>query len=137
MLETPGISVRVPATKPAVQDSAVATSSFLRLQIASRRLAASTISSSSIARTPGQPHGRRGISRDTFAAAGEAELFAGGCLHCHAVDRDTGERGNLCAHGIALPVDARRFANDSKIEMGDAAATRFHTLDCEGQKAIG
>src|SRR5512139_793813 len=116
MLEVPGTSVSVPATRPAVQDSAVATSRFLRLQTSRRSRAALTMSSSSIVWSsrlfrPGQPDGGRRISSDAFAAAGEAELLAGRGLDRNPVRRQPCNAGHGFANGVAMRADLRRLAD--------------------------
>src|SRR6185312_5026058 len=137
MLDVPGISVSVPATRPAVQDSAVAISRFLRLQMSSRRFAASTMSSSSIGRAPRQPHRRGGVGGDAFAAPGEAELLAGRRLDRDAGDLDAGKLRDARAHGVAVRADARSLAHDVDVDMRDAAAALFQAFDREGQETVG
>src|SRR6187551_2829976 len=106
MLDTPGISVSVPATKPAVQDSAVATVRFLRLQMSSRRFAASTMSSSSMAdQRSRQPDRCGGIGGHAFAAAYESHHLVGRRLHPNSIGRDAGNLGNAGAHGVAMRTD--------------------------------
>src|ERR1051325_6361606 len=116
MEETPGISVSVPETSPAVHDSAVAISRFLRLQMSSRRFPASTISSSSIF-APRQANGRRRKRRDAFAAPGKPQTLAGGCLDRHAVSGNSREFGDPRAHGVAVRTDAGRLADDVDVHV--------------------
>src|ERR1035437_4091064 len=138
--EEPAISVSAAVTRPPVQDSAVATLSPRARHTSSTAVAAAR-SSSLILRSswlaPGQADGGGGVGRDAFAAAGEAELFAGGCLHRHARDRNSGERGDFGAHGVAVRADARSLANQGEVKMGDAAAARAHALDRKRKKAVG
>src|SRR5438067_2251961 len=100
------MSVSAPATRPPVQDSAVATMRFLALQSSSRAVAAASVSRSAMAKIPlprpGQAYrgGRHGD--DAFLAAGEAELLAGGGLHRHALDRHLGDLGNSLADRVAV-----------------------------------
>src|ERR1700704_1506379 len=99
------MSVSAPATRPPVQDSAVATMSFLALQRSSRAVAVATVSRSAITKVlsprPGQAH-RGGRHRDdALLAAGEAELLAGRRLHRHALDRHLGDLGDPLADGVA------------------------------------
>ena len=50
--------------------------------------------------------------------------------------RNSSDRGNARAHGVAMRRDARRLANDRHVEMGDDAAPRAHALAGESQKAV-
>src|SRR4249920_3805161 len=102
--EEPGISVRAPATRPPVQDSAVAIVS-LRIRHRSsseRERARASLPLMLGAPTfviPGQTDGGARGGGDAFLAAGEAEPFAGGCLHGNARDIEPGDLGNPRAHG--------------------------------------
>src|SRR5690242_3775047 len=139
--DDPAMSVSAPATRPPVQDSAVATMSFFDLQSSSRAIAAASVSRSAMAQIPlpgpGQAYrgGRHG--NDAFPAAGEAELFAGRRLHRDALDRHLGDLGDLLADHVAVRTDARRFAHDGEIEMGDLTAAFVHPLDREFQELVG
>ena len=120
--EEPAISVSAPATSPPVQDSAVATMSFLALHRSSRAVAAACGLRVCHLPGPGQPH-RGGRHRgDAFLAAGEAELLAGRGLHRDALDRHLGDLGDPLSHRVAVRPDARRLADDGDIEMRDPAA---------------
>src|SRR3954451_19225993 len=95
--DDPGISVRAPATRPPVQDSAVAmVSRRLRQRSSSERAKARAslpvlMSLAPAFTGPRQAHcGARG-RRDAFLAAGEAEPLAGGRLDGHARDVDAGD----------------------------------------------
>src|SRR5438270_6098518 len=131
------MSVSAPATRPPVQDSAVATMSFFDLQRSSRAVAAASVSRSAITESPlprpRQAHrgGRHGD--DAFLAAGEAELFAGRRLHRDALDRHLGDLGDSLADGVAVRTDARLLAHNGEIEMGDPAAAFIDPLDREFQ----
>ena len=50
---------------------------------------------------------------------------------------DAGERGDVCAHGVAMRPDARGLAHDVDIDMGDAAAARGEALEREGDEPVG
>src|ERR1700757_4436686 len=105
--EEPGMSVSAPATRPPVQDSAVA--------MVKRRLRQRSSSERARARAslpvdmlfaptftgPRQADGGAGGCSDAFLAAGKAEPFAGGCLHRHARNVDAGDLGDAGAHGVA------------------------------------
>src|SRR6187551_575195 len=110
MLETPRISVSIPATRPPVQDSAVATVSFLRRQISSSLSPAATISSSSIADIPSKPDRGGRIGRDPFTAAGKTEPLAGRRLHGNAVQGYPRNVRDPLAHGVAVRPDFRGLA---------------------------
>src|SRR6476660_4363710 len=89
--EEPGMSVSAPATRPPVQDSAVAIVSFRIRQRSSseRERARASLPPMSLAPTfvgPGKPDGSARGRGDAFLAAGEAELFAGCRLHRDARD---------------------------------------------------
>src|SRR5690348_15145789 len=94
--EEPGISVRAPATRPPVQDSAVA---IVSLRIRHRSSSERERARASLPLMLGAPTlfvprqadgGARGRS-DAFLAAGKAEPFAGGCLHGNAGDVEAGD----------------------------------------------
>src|SRR6266550_8729808 len=93
--EEPGMSVSAPATRPPVQDSAVAIVSFRIRQRSSsaRERARASLPPISLAPTfvsPRETDGRAGGGGDTFLAAGEAETLAGGRLDRHARDIHAG-----------------------------------------------
>src|SRR5581483_3459039 len=136
ILDVPGTSVSVPATRPAVQDSAVATNTFFRLQMASRRFAASTMSSSSIGVGPRQSDGRIGIGDHAFALADKAHFFVGRRLHADAVDRNPGDAGNTLAYGVAMRADLWGLRDKGQVEMHDTAFTFLHSLDGKTQEPV-
>src|SRR5882762_3292258 len=97
--EEPGISVSAPATRPPVQDSAVAIVSLRIRQRSSseRERARASLPLISIAPTfiaPGQADGGARRRRDAFFAAGESEPFAGGGFHGDAGDVQPGDPGD-------------------------------------------
>src|SRR6185369_10742270 len=96
--DEPAMSVSAPATSPPVQDSAVATISFLALHRSSRAIAAACVSRSAITPSPsprpGQADGRGRHRHDALLAAGEAKLLAGRGLHRHAVHCNVGDLGD-------------------------------------------
>src|SRR3954463_14465063 len=97
--DEPGMSVSAPATRPPVQDSAVATVSFrIRHRSSSEReRARASLPLMSLAPTlivPRQPDGGAGSRRDAFLAAGKAEPFAGRRLHRDARDVEPGDLGD-------------------------------------------
>src|SRR5215216_6201109 len=120
------MSVSAAATRPPVQDSAVATISFFALHRSSRAVAAACVSRSAITETPSPGPGqadRRGRHRDdAFPASGEAELLAGRGLHGDAVHRDVGDLGNALADRVAVRADPRGLADDGQIDVRDLAA---------------
>src|SRR3984885_9421421 len=94
--EEPGISVSAPATRPPVQDSAVATVSLRIRQRSSseRERARASLPLMSVAPAfavpnrvvptcviPWQAYGRARHGGDAFLAAGKSEPFAGGRFH--------------------------------------------------------
>src|SRR6202011_133999 len=84
--EEPGMSVSAPATKPPVQDSAVAMVNLRMRQRSSseRERARASLPLILIAPTfgvPRQADGGTGGRGNAFLAAGKAEPFAGGRLH--------------------------------------------------------
>src|SRR6516164_6544408 len=104
--EEPGISVSAPATKPPVQDSAVAiVKRRLRQRSSSERAKARAslplmLLAPTFAR-PRQADGSARGRRDAFLAASEAEPFAGRRLHRHARNVHAGDLGDARAHGVA------------------------------------
>src|SRR5262249_55223490 len=107
--EEPGISVRAPATRPPVQDSAVAiVSRRLRQRSSSER--ASAVVELAIA-VPRQTDGGARGGRNAFLAAGETELLAGRRLHGDARNIDGGNFGDACAHLVTPGADLRALAD--------------------------
>src|SRR6266699_5643958 len=114
--EEPGISVSAPATRPPVQDSAVAMVSLRIRQRSSseRERARASLPLMSVAPTfvvPRQADGGARDSGDAFLAAGESKPFAGGRLHRHPRQGKAGDLGDACAHGITVRADLRALAN--------------------------
>src|ERR1700750_3133926 len=105
------MSVSAPATRPPVQDSAVAmVSRRLRHKSSSERARARALLDA-ISLAPGQADGGAGGRRDAFRAAGEAEPFAGGGLHSDARDIDACDLGDARAHRITQRADLRPLAD--------------------------
>src|SRR6202035_4022486 len=140
--EEPGISVSAPATRPPVQDSAVATVSLRIRQRSSseRERARASLPLMSVAPTFVVPRKADGGARgggDAFLAAGEAEPFAGGRLDGDARDVDPGDLGDARAHGVAQWPDLGALADQRDLEIGNAAAARGHPIDRVFQEAVG
>src|SRR6202011_6148395 len=125
--DEPGISVSAPATRPPVQDSAVAMVS-LRIRHRSsseRERARASLPLMSVAPAlivPGQADGGGRHGGDAFLAAGESQSFAGGRLDGHPRQRKAGDLGDAGAHGFAERADFRTLANQGHVEMRDPAA---------------
>src|SRR6185437_4114260 len=97
--DEPGISVRAPATRPPVQDSAVAmVKRRLRQRSSSERARARASLPVAMLLAPGKANGGAGGGGDAFLAAGKAEPLAGGRLHCHARDVHARDLGDAGAH---------------------------------------
>src|SRR4249920_841706 len=114
--EEPGISVRAPATRPPVQDSAVA---IVSLRIRHRSSSERERARASLPLiglhapafiVPGQADGGARGRGDAFLAAGKAEPLAGGRLDGDARDVEPGDFGDAGAHGIAQRSDFRTLA---------------------------
>src|SRR5205807_2001131 len=128
------MSVSAPATRPPVQDSAVAMVSFRIRQRSSseRERARASLPLMSIAPArdvaipviPRQADGGGRGRRDAFLAAGKAELFAGGRLDGDARNIQPADIGDPCAHGVAKRSDFRALADQRDLEMGDTPAAR-------------
>src|SRR6516162_8398296 len=88
--EEPGISVSVPATRPPVQDSAVASVSLRLRQRSSSERARARASLPLMLCAPGETDGGARRRRDAFLATGEAEPLAGRRLHRNARDVNAG-----------------------------------------------
>src|SRR6202048_4424267 len=132
--EEPGISVSAPATRPPVQDSAVAMVSLRIRQRSSseRERARASLPLMLIDPTfviPRQADGGARDGGDAFLTAGEAEPFAGGGFHRDPRQAEPGDLGDPRAHGVAVRADFGPFANQGYIEMGDAAAARGDAVD--------
>src|SRR3982751_4234927 len=99
--DEPGMSVSAPATRPPVQDSAVAIVSLRIRQRSSNERERARASLPLILLAPGQADGRARGRGDAFLAAGKAEPFAGGRLHRDTRDVEPCDVGDARAHGIA------------------------------------
>src|SRR5512139_1797785 len=86
---------------------------------------------------PGQTKGRRRVSRNAFAAASEAKLFARRRFYANPFNADAGKPGDVCPHRIAMLTDARGFAHNREVEMRDAAAPGAHAIHSKDKEAVG
>src|ERR1700754_4683833 len=108
--DEPGISVSAPATRPPVQDSAVAIVSLRIRQRSSseRERARASLPLISIApafvvpasAVPWEANGSARGCGDTLLAAGKAEPFAGCGFHRDARDIQPGDLGDPRAHDV-------------------------------------
>src|SRR6202158_2240986 len=101
--EEPGISVSAPATRPPVQDSAVAMVSLRIRQRSSseRERARASLPLMSVAPTFVVPRQADSGARDGgggFPAAGESEPFAGGRFDSHPRQAQSRDLGDARAH---------------------------------------
>src|SRR4051812_9674215 len=135
--EEPGMSVSAPATRPPVQDSAVAIVSLRIRQRSSSERERARASLPLMLFAPGKTNGRARGCGDAFLAAGEAEPFAGGRLHRDARDVEPGDLGDARAHGVAQRSDLRPLADQRNLEIGDAAAAAGDAIDRIFQEAVG
>src|SRR5882757_10404018 len=146
------MSVSAPATRPPVQDSAVAMVNLRIRQRSSseRERARASLPLMLVAPAfvvpaliipalviPRQADGGARGGRDAFLAAGEAEPLAGGCLHGDARDVHARDIGDARAHRVAQRTDLRPFADQGDFEIGDAAAARGDALDRVFQELVG
>src|ERR1700742_2852994 len=104
------MSVSAPATRPPVQDSAVAMVSLRIRQRSSseRERARASLPLISIAPAfivPGKTNGSARHRRDAFLAAGKSEAFAGGGFHGHPRQRQPGDLRDARTHGVAVRAD--------------------------------
>src|SRR6266550_1396730 len=127
--EEPGISVSAPATRPPVQDSAVATVSLRIRQRSSSERERARASLPLISVAPGEADGGTRDSGDAFLAAGKSKSFAGGRLHRDPRQRQPRDLGDTRAHGIAQWADFRALADQRHIEVSDASAARGDAID--------
>src|SRR5580700_5305809 len=122
--EEHGLSVSSPATRPPVQDSAVATVSLRIRQRSSSERERARASLPLMLLAPGltiprkPDRGARGRS-NAFLAAGEAEPLAGRRLHGHAGNIYARYLRDARAHGIAQRADLRALADQRHLEIGD------------------
>src|SRR5512135_2536529 len=98
------MTVSVAATRPPVQDSAVAISTPRSRQASSNAAAwaimrASILSVSVMASRSWQPHCGRRHGGNPFAAAEEAQPFIGGGLDADLGERESQDLAELPAHG--------------------------------------
>src|SRR5882762_6999945 len=140
--EEPGISVSAPATRPPVQDSAVAMVSLrIRHRSSSERdKARASLPLMSFAPAfiiPGEANGGARGGGDALFASGKAEPFTGRRLHGDARKVDAGYLGDFGAHGVAQRPDFWPLADQRHLEIGDAPAARGDALDGVFQKTVG
>src|ERR1700729_542354 len=135
--DEPGISVSAPATRPPVQDSAVAMVSLrIRQRSSSERERARASLPLLILFAPGQANGGARDGGNPSLAAGESEPLAGGRLHRHAGWIEARDLGDARAHGVAVRPDFRTFADQGHVEMRDASAARGDAIDRIFQEAV-
>src|SRR5882762_2578232 len=139
--DEPGISVSAPATRPPVQDSAVAMVSLRIRQRSSseRERARASLPLMSIAPAlivPGKTDGGARSRSDAFLAAGEAEPLAGGRLHGDARDVHARDLADARPHGVAQGTDFWPFADQCDFEIGDPAAARGDAFDGVFQELV-
>src|SRR5215212_2255920 len=140
--DDPGISVSAPATRPPVQDSAVAMVSLRIRQRSSseRERARASLPLMSIAPTfiaPGQSDGCARHRGNALLAAGKSKPFAGGRFHRDPRDRQSGDLSDALSHGVSVRADFRALANHRYVEMGNPAAARADPIDRVFQEFIG
>src|SRR5580693_2721259 len=103
--EDPGMSVNAPATRPPVQDSAVATVSLRIRHRSSSERERARASLPLILLAPGQANGCARHRGNAFLAAGESEPLAGGRLDGDARQRKAGDASDPRPHGVAVRAD--------------------------------
>src|SRR6201995_3801787 len=119
--DDPGMSVSAPATRPPVQDSAVAIVSLRIRQRSSSARDRARASLPLISVAPGQADRGARCRRNAFLAAGKTEPFAGGRLHRDPRDVEAGDLGDLGAHDVAQRAYLWALADHGHFEVGDAA----------------
>src|SRR4030081_1203611 len=139
--DDPGISVSAPATRPPVQDSAVAMVSLrIRQRSSSERdRARASLPLMSVAPTfivPGKANGGARGRADPSLAPGEAEPLTGRRLHRDARNVQSGDLGDPRAHGIAQRSDLGTFTNQRDFEIGDAPAACGHAIGRVFQETV-
>src|ERR1700726_3403008 len=139
--DEPGISVSAPATRPPVQDSAVAMVSLRIRQRSSseRERARASLPLMSVAPTfivPGQADGGARRGGDPLLAAGETEPFAGGRFYSDARDVHPGDLGDTRTHRVPQRSDFRTLANQGHFEIRDPSAAGGNAIDCVFQEAV-
>src|SRR5437868_8497739 len=131
------MSVSAPATRPPVQDSAVAIVSLRIRHRSSSERERARASLPLILLAPRETDGGARGRGDAFLAAGKAEPLAGRCLDGDARDVETGDLGDAGAHGIAQWPDLRALADHRDFEIGDPAAARGDAVDGIFQELVG
>src|SRR4051794_9496062 len=105
------MSVSAPATRPPVQDSAVAMVSLRLRHRSSSERASARASLPLISVGPGEADGGARGCGDAFLAPGKAEPLAGGGFDRDARQRKPGDLGDPRAHGVAQRSDLRALAD--------------------------
>src|ERR1700728_3736591 len=108
--DEPGISVSAPATRPPVQDSAVAIVSLRIRQRSSSEREKARASLPLILIAPGQADGGARRGGNAFLAAGEAQPLAGRGFDGDPRQAEAGDLGDARAHGVAQRSDLRPLA---------------------------
>src|ERR1700733_5087514 len=109
--DEPGISVSAPATRPPVQDSAVAIVSLRIRQRSSSERDRARASLPLILVAPGQADGGARRGGNAFLAAGESQPFAGRRFDRDPREVEAGDLGDARAHGVPQRSDFRTLAN--------------------------
>src|SRR6187551_2108081 len=104
------MSVSAPATRPPVQDSAVAIVSLRIRHKSSSERERARASLPLILFAPGQADGGAGGGRDAFLAAGKTEPLAGGGFYCDPRNVEPGNVGDPLPHDVTQRADFRPLA---------------------------
>src|SRR6187397_3339360 len=134
--EEPGISVSAPATRPPVQDSAVAMVSLRIRHRSSSERERARASLPLMLLAPGKANGGARGGGDAFLAAGKTEPLAGGGFDGDARDVEPGDVGDPCSHGVAQRPDFRTLADHGHFLVGNTPATRGDAIDRVFQEAV-
>src|SRR3984957_2327840 len=131
------MSVSAPATRPPVQDSAVAIISLRIRQRSSSERERARASLPLILIAPGKADGRARDSGDAFLAAGESEPLAGGGFHRNARQAEAGDLGDPRPHRITMRADFGTLADQGHIEMGNTSAACGDTINRIFEELVG
>src|SRR5262245_25016427 len=86
---------------------------------------------------PREADSRRCIGDNAFTSAGEAELFAGRCLHSDALCVEARDPCDVRAHCVAVRRYAWELTDNREIEMRNKATTCPHPIDRENKEPVG
>src|SRR3954452_3888239 len=135
--DEPGISVSAAATRPPVQDSAVAMVSFRIRHRSSSERERARVSLPPMSIFPGKADSGAGGGGDAFLAPRKPQALAGRGLDRHPRNVEPGDVSDPRPHGAAMRADLRALADHRPLQIGNPAAAGGDAVDGVLQKFVG